>query len=184
MSKCSKWRPPISIYALQRHKISSLPCCLLWDETGSLDPGKQIRQRLKYTRVIFFQGPIGREIRTTVRIKWSFAQMCCTISLVCPSIATQSTCEFWVRSEHVNLPKTIVSRQMWSACCNSIPLFRKKATRNVVLRYCPSWQCSAAHCSCNKEAPEAFSMGSVWSPTIIRPCLVPCDFHLFPSMKR
>ena len=61
-------------------------------------------------------------------------------------------------------PKTMeLSRQMWSVCCNTIPLFQKK-TRNDVLRYCPSsWQCSFSYCSCNKEAPEAFSMGSVWS---------------------
>ena len=89
---------------------------------------------------IFFQSPIGREIRTTVRIRWSFAQMCCTMSLVCPSIAALRTSQFWARSELMNMPKRIVSRQMWSACCNSIPLFWK-VTRNVVLRYCPpSWQ--------------------------------------------
>ena len=45
--------------------------------------------------------------------------------LVCPSVATHLTCQFWARSEPVNMPKTIVSRQMWSACYNSIPLFRK-----------------------------------------------------------
>ena len=35
--------------------------------------------------------------------------MCCAMSLVCPSIATRRTCQFWARSEPVNLPKTIVS---------------------------------------------------------------------------
>ena len=47
------------------------------------------------------------------------------MSLVCPSIAIHRTCQFWAHSEPVNVPKTIerVSRQMWSACCNSIPLF-------------------------------------------------------------
>ena len=38
-----------------------------------------------------------------------FAQMCCTISLVCLSIVTHHTCQFWVRSEPVNMPKTIES---------------------------------------------------------------------------
>ena len=134
-----------------------------------------------YTRAIFCQGPIGRDIKTTVRIRWSFAQM----SLLCPSITTHRTCQFWVRSEPVNMPKTIrVSCQMWSACYNLI-LYSEKAMRNVVLMYCPSsWQCSAAHCSCNKEAPEAFSIASVWSPTIIRPDLSPCDFHLFRRIER
>ena len=73
-----------------------------------------------------FQGPIDREVRTTVRIRWSFAQMCCAMSLVCPSIAIHCTCQFWACSEPVNMPKTVVSRQIWSACCNSIPLFQNK----------------------------------------------------------
>ena len=50
--------------------------------------------------------------------------MCCAMSLVWPSIATHRTCQFWARSEPENMSKTIVSRQMWSACSNSIPLFR------------------------------------------------------------
>ena len=150
---------------------------------NSLFPSKN-NLMLWYTRAIFFQGPIGREIRTIVRIRWCFAQMCCTMSLVYPSITTHRTCQFWARSEPLNMPKTIVSRQIWSACYNSIPLFRK-SDGNVVLVYCPcSWQCSAANYSCNKEAPGAFSMGSVWSPTIIRPDLAHCNFHLFPRMKR
>ena len=36
----------------------------------------------------------------------------------------RDTCQFPARSEPVNTPRTIVSCQMWSACCNSIPLFR------------------------------------------------------------
>ena len=139
----------------------------------------------KCTRTIFFSSSIGREIRTTVRIRWSFAQMCCAMSLVCPSIATYRACQLWARSEPVNMPKTIES----PAKCEVRAVIRflnsEQATRNVVFRYCPSsWQCSAAYCSYNKEAPEAFSMGNVWSPTIIRPDLAPCDFHLFPRMKR
>ena len=79
-----------------------------------------------FTRAVLFQGPIGREIRTTVRIRWIFVQLCCAKSLVCPSIATHRTCQFCARSEPVNMPKTIVSRQIWSACCNSITLFRRR----------------------------------------------------------
>ena len=53
--------------------------------------------------------------------------MCCAMPLVCPSIAKHHICQFWAHSESVKMPKTIVSRQMWSrpTCCNSIPLFRK-----------------------------------------------------------
>ena len=60
-------------------------------------------------RGLFFQVPIGREIRTIVRIRWSFEQMCCAMSLVCPSIATHSTYQFWSRSEPVHMPKTMES---------------------------------------------------------------------------
>ena len=35
--------------------------------------------------------------------------MCCAMSLVCPSIATNRTCLFWARNEPVNMPKTIES---------------------------------------------------------------------------
>ena len=35
--------------------------------------------------------------------------MCCTMSLVCPSITTHRTCQLWARSESVNTPKTIES---------------------------------------------------------------------------
>ena len=58
--------------------------------------------------------------------------MCCAMSLVYPSIATYRTCYFWKRSEPVSMSKTIVSCQMWSACCNSIPLFRTSDEE-----YCP-----------------------------------------------
>ena len=59
---------------------------------------------------------------------------------------------WWARKHAWN---NRVSRQMWSACCNSIPLF------GISDEEC--WQCSAAYCRCNKESPETFSMGSVWS---------------------
>ena len=127
-------------------------------------------------RAIIFQGLIDCEIRTTVEIIWSFAQMCCAISLACPSIATHRTCQFWARSEPVNMPKTIESSAKCGVHAVIRRLYSEQATRNVFLRYCPSWQCSAVYCSYNKEAPEAFSMGSVWSPTIICPNLAPCFF--------
>ena len=111
--------------------------------------------------------------------------MCCAMSLVCPSMATHRTCQFWARSEPVKMPKTIETPAKCGVRAVIRFLYSEPATRNDVLRYCPSsWQCSAAHCSCNKEAPNFFSIGSVWSPTIIRPDLAPCDFHLFPRMKR
>ena len=52
--------------------------------------------------------------------------MCCAMSLVCPSIATHRTCQFWELSEPVNIAKTRVSHQVWSAYCNLIPLFQNK----------------------------------------------------------
>ena len=91
--------------------------------------------------------------------------MCCAMFLVCPSIAIHRTYQFWARSESVNMPKTICS----SAKCGVPAVFRflysEQATRNAALRHCPSWQCSATYCSCNKVAPEPFSMWSVWSST-------------------
>ena len=132
----------------------------------------------------FFQDPIGRELRTTVRIKRSFSQMCCIKSLVCP----RSRHIALVNSERVVSPQTCL-KQEYHAKCGVRAVIRfiysEQATRNVVFRHCPSsWQWSAAYCSCNNEAPEAFSMGSVWSSTFIRPDLAPCDFHLFPRMKQ
>ena len=95
--------------------------------------------------------------------------MCCAMSLVCPPIATHHTCQFWVRNEPVNMTKTIKSPAKCGVHAVIWLLYSQQTTRNVVLRYCPSsWQCSAAHCSCNKEASEEFLMGSVWSLTIIR----------------
>ena len=61
----------------------------------------------------FFYDPIGREIGTTVTITWSFAQMCCAMSLICPSIATHRTCQFWARIEPVNIPETIETSAKW-----------------------------------------------------------------------
>ena len=151
-------------------------------QKGKMSNLTAIRQDGKVRELYFFQGLIGREMRTTVRIRWSFEQMCCAMSLVCPSIATH---QFWARSEPVNMPKTIESPAKCGVRVVIRFLYSEQATRNVFLRYCPySWQCSAAYCSCNKETPEAFSMGSVWSPTIIRPNLAPFDFHLFPLMKQ
>ena len=79
-----------------------------------------------YEGYFFVQGPVGRKLRTTVKINWSFAQMYYAMSLVCPLITTHCACQFWARSECVNMRKTIVSCQMWSACYNPIPLFQNK----------------------------------------------------------
>ena len=96
-----------------------------------------------------FQGLIVCEIRTTVRIRWSFVQMCCAMSLVSTSIATHRICQFWAHSEPINMRAVIQF------------LYSEQAMRNVVLRYCPSsWQYSAAYCSCNKEAPPG--LDSLW----------------------
>ena len=113
-----------------------------------------------------WEGPIGREIKTTVRIRWSFMQMCCAASLVFPLIVSHPTCQFWERSEHINMPRTIESPAKCEVRAVIRFLYSEQAMRNVI-RHCPSsWQCLAAHCICNKEAPMVFSMGSVWSPTI------------------
>ena len=101
---------------------------------------KLCRSFWRSTRAIFFQGRIGREIRTTVKIRWSFDQMCCAMSLVCPSIATHRTCQFWARSESVNMPKTIVPAKCGVRAVIRF-IYLEQATRNVALRYCPSWQC-------------------------------------------
>ena len=53
------------------------------------------------------------KVRTVAKLEpqWESdsAQMCYAMSLVCPSIATQSTCQFWTSSERVNTTKTIES---------------------------------------------------------------------------
>ena len=67
--------------------------------------------------------------------------MCCPMSLVCPSFATHSTCQFWARSEPVNTPKTIEFPAKCGVHAVIRFLYSEKATRNVVLRCCPpSWQ--------------------------------------------
>ena len=76
-------------------------------------------------RAIFFKARSVAKLDLQWEIWWSFAQMRCAMSLVCPSIAMHRTCQFWARSESINMPKRIVFCQMWSACCNLIPLFRK-----------------------------------------------------------
>ena len=57
--------------------------------------------------------------------RWSFVQVCCTVSLVCQSITSHRTCQFWASSEHVNMPRTTESPAKCEVCvCNSISLFR------------------------------------------------------------
>ena len=67
----------------------------------------------------------------------TFAQMCCAMSLVCPSIATHRTCQFWAHSEPVNMPKTIESPTRCGVHAVILFLYSEQATRNVVFRYCP-----------------------------------------------
>ena len=139
------------------------------------------------TRTIFFQGLISRKIRTTMRIRWSFAQMCCAITLVCPSIVTHHTCQFWAHSEPINIPKTIES----PAKCGVravIPFdsFIQKKRRGmlssgIVLLHDNAQPHTAA---ATKRLLKHFQWEVVWSPTIICPVLAPCDFHLFPRVKR
>ena len=74
------------------------------------------------------------------------------MSQVCQSIATNRTCQFWARSEPVNTHKTIESPAKCGVRAIIQFLYSEKATRNVVLRYCPSsWQCSVAYCSRRKK---------------------------------
>ena len=130
----------------------------------------------------FFQGSIGREIRTTMRIRWSFAQMCCAMSLVCQSTATNSTCQVWARSEPVNMTKTIVFRQIWSECCNSIPLFWKSLgmlSSGIVLHDSARPHTAAA----TKKLLKRFRWEVFDHPPSF-PDLAPSVFHLFPRMKR
>ena len=127
-------------------------------------------------RGLFFQGPIGRKIRTTVRIRWSFVQMCCAKSLVFPSIATHRTCQFWARSEPVNMSKTIESPAKCGVRAIIRFLYSEQAMRNVVLRYCPSsLQCSAAYAAATKRLLQRFrwevfdhspSSARTWFPVI------------------
>ena len=59
--------------------------------------------------------------------------MCRTMSLVCPSIATHSTCQFWAHSEPLNMPKTIESPAKCGVHAVIWFLYSEQSTRNVVL---------------------------------------------------
>ena len=141
-----------------------------------------LNSRIPIIRGLFLQGPIDREIRTTVRIRWSFAQMCCAMSLVCPSIVTHRTCQFWAHSEPVNMPKRIESPVKCGVRAVIRFLYSEQVTRNVVLRYCTSsWQYSAAYCSCKKRLLKRFrwevydhppSSARTWLPVIFISFLV------------
>ena len=132
--------------------------------------------------LFFFQGPIGREIRTTVRLRWSFAQMGCAMSLVCPPIATHRTCQLWARSEPVNIPKTIKSYAKCGVRAVIRFLYSEQATRNVFLRYCPSSGNARPHtAAATKRLLKRFrwevfdhppSSAWTWLPVIFISCLV------------
>ena len=165
---------PDTQYAYWNNKILAV-------SKGIQNPTKSVPTFLKSLK---YEGYSPPPIRTTVWIGWNFARVCCAMSLVCSSIATHRACQFWARNEPVNTPKTKSPAKRGVRDVIRF-LYSEQAMKNVVLRYChSSWQCSAAYCSCNKEAPEAFSVGGIWSPTIIRPKLTPCEFHLLPHMKR
>ena len=59
--------------------------------------------------------------------------MCCTMSLVCPSIATYHTCQFWACSKPINMPKTIESLVKCGVRAVIRFLCSEQAMRNVVL---------------------------------------------------
>ena len=155
-------------------------CYCIYCEANPLGLWRKFISSFVIRGLYFFQGPIGREIRTTVRIRWSFVQMCRAMSLVCPSIMTYRTCQFSAHTEPINMPETIESPAKFGVHAVIWFLYSEKATRNFVLRYCPpSWQCSAAHCSCNKEAPEAFSVESVVHPPSSAQTWLPVIFISF-----
>ena len=99
------------------------------------------------------------------------------------SIVTHRTCQFWSHSGPVIIPKPILSRQMWNACCNKIPLFRKSDeecsqvlslsmtvfSRKLQLQQRGSWSVFNEKCLITHHHP---------------PRLGSCDFNFFPRMKR
>ena len=71
-----------------------------------------------------------------MRIRWSFAQMCCAVSLVSPSIATHRTCQFWVLSEPVDMNK------WWGMLSSGVVLLHDNtwpntaaATKRLLMRF-------------------------------------------------
>ena len=93
------------------------------------------------------------------------------MSLVCPSIDTQFICQFWARSGLGNMSKTIE----YPAKCGVHAVIRFLYFWTSDEECCPQVLSAfmtilgrIGYCSCNKEAPEAFSMANVWSPTINR----------------
>ena len=93
------WNPKFLIFQ-SRRKLHS------WNEIMKY---WQVLYNQNTRAIFFFQGLIGHEIRITVRIRWSFEQMCYAMSLVCSFIGTHHICQFWARSEPINIPKTIES---------------------------------------------------------------------------
>ena len=71
--------------------------------------------------------------------------MCCAVFLVCLSIATYHTCQLWMHSEHIYMSKTIESPAKCDMGAVIKFLYSEQATRNVVIRHCPSWQCLVTH---------------------------------------
>ena len=133
--------------------------------------------------LFFFQGPIDREIKTTVKIRLSFAQMCCAMSLVCQSIVTHHTCQFWARSEPVNMLKTIESpakcgvravirftyfRTSDEECCPQVlSFFRTMLGRILQLQQRGSWSVYDGKCLITHHHPPR-----TWFPVIFISFLV------------
>ena len=118
--------------------------------------------------IFFFPVTIGHEIR----IRWSFAQICCAMSLVCPSIGTNRTCQFWAHSEPVNMPKTIESptkcgvravirflyfRTSDEECCPQVlPFFMTILGRILQLQQRDSWSVFDGKCLITRHHPPGF----------------------------
>ena len=123
--------------------------------------------------LFFFQGPIGREIRTTVRFRCIFAQMCFAMSLVCPSIAIHRTCQSWAPSEPINMLKIIVTpakcgvraviRFLYSdeECCPQVlSFFITMLGRTLQLQQRGSWSVFDGKCLITHHHPPG--LGSLW----------------------
>ena len=83
--------------------------------------------------------------------------MCWVMSLVCPSIASGRSCQFWACSEHVSMPRTIQSPA--------------KCEVHAVIRFLHAEGCNAA------EIHRRMTVKLPW-------VTASSDFHLFAHMKR
>ena len=105
--------------------------------------------------------------------------MCCAISLVRPSIAAHRICQFWARSDPVNMPKTIVSakcgvraviRFLYSGqeddeCCPPVlSFFMTMSGRILQLQQRGSWSLFDGKCLITHHHPRVISISFlVWN---------------------